>query len=89
VAIEIFQICGNYLGRGLAILIDILNPERIIIGSVFARSQNLLLSSMKKVLEAESLAGARQVCWIGPAELGEEIGDYAALATARYVEDER
>jgi glucokinase len=79
-AVEIFRICGAFLGRGLAILIDLLNPERIVIGSVFARNQQLLSAAMYETLESESLAAARQACQIVPAELGEGIGDYAALA---------
>jgi glucokinase len=81
-AVEIFRICGVFLGRGLAILIDLLNPERIVIGSVFARNQELLCTAMYEVLGQESLAAAQRVCRIVPAELGEVIGDYAALATA-------
>ena len=38
VANEIIRISGEYLGRGLAVLIDILNPECIVIGSIYSRS---------------------------------------------------
>lgn len=81
-ALEIFKICGRYLGRGLAILIDILNPEAIVIGSVFARCRELLRKSMMEVIEGETLSLTRKVCRIVPAGLGEQIGDYAALAVA-------
>ncbi len=81
-AIEIYKICGEYLGRGLAMLIDILNPEIIVIGSIFARSRELLWPYAQKVIEAESLVFSRQVCRVVPAGLGERIGDFAALATA-------
>lgn len=81
-AIEIYRICGEHLGRGLAMLIDILNPEIIVIGSIFARSRDLLWPHAEKVIEAESLSLSRQVCRVVPAGLGERIGDYAALATA-------
>lgn len=39
---EIYKISGRYLGTGLSILIDILNPEIIIKGSIFLRSRDLL-----------------------------------------------
>ena len=81
-AIEIYKESGNYLGRGLAVLVDILNPEAIIIGSVFARSKDLLWPYAKKVMENESLSYSRNVCKVIPATLGEKIGDYAALAVA-------
>lgn len=81
-AIEIYKECGRYLGRGLAILIDILNPEIIVIGSIFSRSKNLLWPYAEEIISKESLAYSRKVCRVVPASLGENIGDYAALATA-------
>lgn len=81
-AIEIYELCGTYLGKGLSVIIDILNPECIVIGSIFVRSANLLISSMEKAIEKESLSHARKVCRIVPAELEETIGDIASLSVA-------
>ncbi len=81
-AVEVFQQCGEYLGRGLSLLIDLLNPERIIIGSVFSRAESLLRSSMERVLQREALPQSLRCCQIVPAGLGEAIGDFAALAVA-------
>ena len=81
-AIEVYRTCGEYLGKGLSIVIDLLNPEVIVIGSVFARSHNLLWESTKKVIEKEALNVAAECCRVVPAMLGEQIGDYAAIATA-------
>jgi glucokinase len=83
-ALEIFGICGRYLGQALAILIDILNPEVIIIGSIFGRCQELLRETAMEVIQRETLSYAQKVCRIVPAGLGEQIGDYAALAVAMY-----
>lgn len=77
---EIYRICGEKLGYGLSILIDILNPEAIVIGSVFARSENLLREHAEKVIARETLQANASVCRILPASLGEQIGDYAAIA---------
>jgi glucokinase len=82
VAIEILQTSGEYLGRGLAILMDILNPEKIIIGSVFIRCEKFLRPSMEKAIQKEALEGPRKVCQVVPAVLGEAIGDHASLAVA-------
>ena len=79
-ALEVYRICGEMLGHGLSILIDILNPERIVLGSVYQRSGHLLKKSMQEVIQKECLANARKVCEIVPAKLEENIGDYAALA---------
>lgn len=84
-AIEVYRLCGDMLGRGLAVLIDILNPELIVIGSIFARSEHLLRDAMERTIEREALPSSRSVCKVVPAALGELIGDYAALAVAHSV----
>jgi glucokinase len=81
-AIEIFKIAGNYLGKGLSLLIDILNPEVIIIGSVFLRTEELLWPQASKVIDKETISHSRKVCKVVPSGLKEQIGDYAALAVA-------
>jgi len=81
-AIEIYNICGEKLGYGLAMIIDILNPERIILGSIFQRSEHLIRPAMERVIKQESLSYARSVCSIVPSELKENIGDIAAIALA-------
>lgn len=79
-AAEIFDTVGEYLGRGISLLIDILNPERIIIGSIYARQRKTLEKRMLEVVEAEALRASARVCRILPASLGEQIGDYAAVS---------
>lgn len=81
-AIEVFQTSGKYFGRGLSILIDILNPELIIAGSIYARSGELLDEYMYKEIIKESLELSRKAVKIVPAKLGEQIGDYGAIVTA-------
>ena len=81
---DIYNLSGKYLGRMLAILMDILNPECVVIGSVFARSESLLRPSMEEEIRKEALTYTAECCEIRPAELGDEIGDYAALITAVY-----
>ena len=84
-AIEVYQICGAYLGRMLSMLIDILNPQVIVIGSIFARSKSLIEPEMMRVIEKEALSYSRSACQILPAGLGESIGDMAALSVAAYL----
>ncbi len=81
-AIEVYKTCGEYLGRGLSVIMDILNPEIIVIGSIFARSHNLLWGPAKSIIEKEALGITSGCCKVTPALLGEQIGDYAAVATA-------
>ena len=56
------------------------------IGSVFARSENLLRPAMEKVIAEEALSLSADVCRVVPAELGEAIGDIASLAIAANIE---
>jgi glucokinase len=79
---EVYRISGEMLGKSLAILIDILNPERIVIGSIFARAEDLLRPPMERTLAEEAIGISLDTCKILPAALGDEIGDFAALAIA-------
>ena len=82
VACEVFRTAGERLGAGLAVLVDVLNPEVIVIGGVFMRCRDLLLPPCERVLRREALSESLDLCRILPAALGEEIGDYAALGAA-------
>lgn len=82
VALRVWHTCGEYLGRTLAILIDLFNPERIVIGSIYQRAADLLIPAMRQVLEAEALPTPLAACQILPAALTESVGDLAALTVA-------
>ena len=84
VAAEIIRISGEYLGRGLAVLIDVINPECIVIGSIYSRNELLFKPHVDRVLKEEAIPSAVEVCTIKPALLGDSIGDYAALCVALY-----
>ena len=79
---SVFERSGRMLGRGLSILIDILNPEKIILGGVYMRAGKLLIPAMREEIQKESLALSADICEIVSAELRENIGDYAALTVA-------
>ncbi len=81
-AIAVYHECGTWLGRGLAVIVDLLNPELIVIGSIYARTEILLRPAMENALRQEALPVTVDHCRIIPAMLGEKIGDYAALAVA-------
>ena len=79
---EVFRESAEKLATILAFTIDILNPEVIALGGVFMRNADLFMPVVDPILDSEALPLARKVCRIVPAELGENIGDYAALAVA-------
>ena len=82
---KIFDISSEYLGMGLSIVVDILNPELIVIGSIYARNEEMMRPVMQAVLDREALDGANRVCRVVPAALGEQIGDFASLSVASSV----
>lgn len=77
---EVYEKSAGYLGIGLSLLIDIINPEMIVIGSIYARNEAFFAPLMQKVIDREALPLAGKVCRVVPAALGESIGDYAALS---------
>ena len=82
---KIFTKSGKMLGKGLSMAIDILNPEKIVLGGVFMRSSELLIPAMKKEIQKEALIDSAKICEIVPAQLSENIGDIAALSVAKGV----
>lgn len=81
-SLEVFRQSGRRLGQGLALLIDLLNPELIVLGSIFGRQRHLLEVPMQEIIRREALGGAVGRCRIESAGLGESIGDMASLAVA-------
>lgn len=82
IATRVWDIVSEKLGYGISLLIDLLNPERIVIGSIYERSEQLLRDGLIRVVKRESLPQSYDACRIVPAALGDEIGDYAAIAVA-------
>ena len=81
---EVFRTAGRQLGRGLAVLIDLLDPECIVMGGMYMRCRDLLEEEMDRAIREECLPIPAGNCRIIPASLGERIGDYAAVAAALY-----
>lgn len=83
-ALAIWAEVGTRLGEAISLFIDLLNPERIVIGSIYARCQRWIEPSLRTAIERESLPANAAACRIVPAQLGDHIGSHAAIAIARY-----
>ena len=79
-ALAVWEEIGTQFGRGLAILVDILNPEAIVAGSIYARGYRFLYEPALRALREEALPESLVNFKLLPAELGDQIGDYAAIA---------
>ena len=81
-AVAVVERVAENMGRGLAMLVDLLNPEMIVIGSMAVRLGELLLMPTRRALCSEALPAAADACQVVPAKLGERLGDVAALCAA-------
>lgn len=79
---KVFAKSGRMLGRGLSIVIDMLNPEKIVLGGVFMRSGALLIPAMEKEIKKNALENSAVACEIVAAKLSENVGDIAAISIA-------
>lgn len=79
---DVFEHAGFHFGRGLAMIADMLNPQRIILGGIGMRLGEALLAPARAAFVAEALPVAARACEILPAQLGEAIGDIASLCAA-------
>jgi glucokinase len=73
---------GIWLGRGIAMLVDILNPEIIIVGTLGVLLGEILLAPARRTLADEALALPASKCKIVAAQLGDRLGDVSALMAA-------
>ena len=79
---KIIRNTGCRLGEALAILVDLFNPERIVIGGLAMRMGERLLEPARRKMEQEALPDSAKICQVVPASLGEQIGDVAAICVA-------
>lgn len=82
-AIGILNESGMRLGQALAILVDVLALEKIILGSMYSRANPWLEPPMRAALQLEALADSLDRCEIVASALGESIGNYGAIAVAQ------
>jgi glucokinase len=65
---------GRILGAGLASLVNVFNPEVIVLGGGFGQAGELVFGAVREVVSREALSPARDLVRIVPAELGPEAG---------------
>ena len=82
------EVQAKWLGRGLAMLVDILNPEVIVLGSLGVRLSGRMIEPAVRYMKEEAMTGAAEACRVVPAGLGEAIGDIACLCAAIVAERE-
>jgi glucokinase len=81
-ALAVAAAAGERMGQGLALIVDALNPELIVLGSLAVVLGDRVLAPARAVVAREALPQAAAACPIVPAALGARIGDVAALMAA-------
>lgn len=72
-AIEVLKNTGRYLGIGIANLINILNPSRVIVGGGVSKAGEFILGPMKETVEKRALNSA-SICTVQLGDYGTAIG---------------
>jgi glucokinase len=86
---DLLERIGGILGEAIAGLVNIFNPEVVVLGGGFSRAGELLFAPARRVVAERALVPARDLVRIVPALLGPEAGligaglvGFEALASA-------
>ena len=74
VAKKIFEIIGTYIGTGLASVVNLLNPEKIVIGGGVADAGDFLFNPIKDALKKRTMPIQGAAVQVVHAELGNSAG---------------
>ena len=81
-AISILDGIGRHLGAGIGSLVNIFNPDLVVIGGGFAAAGDFILDPAREIVAREGLAGAGERVRIVRAELGTSAGLIGAALVA-------
>ena len=79
---EILTRAMNYLGIGMANLVNLFNPQLIVIGGGLVNIGETLFGSVRRVIDRRPFRAAAQAVRVVPAELGDDVGVLGAAAVA-------
>lgn len=87
VALEIFNIVAERLGESVSILIDVLNLDKVVIGGIYPRCEELLKDKLLESVKKNSIKVNFDVCKIEASKLKEEIDEYSSLVGVSLMEE--
>lgn len=79
-SLEVIDLAARYLGQGLAIAVNLLNPEIVIVGGGMAGEGELFLVPLRRYFSQMLIKPLAETVTLVPAELGEEAGVRGILA---------
>lgn len=74
VAKKIYDIIGEYIGIGMASVVNLLNPEKIVIGGGVADAGDLLFDPIIRTIKDRAMPIQGEAVQVVPAELGNSAG---------------
>ncbi|MHB9036135.1 MAG: ROK family protein [Armatimonadota bacterium] len=74
ISIETLRETGYYIGIGVSNAINMLNPDKVVIGGGIAQAGDLLFDPIRDTVEVNALYHQLQGCEVVPAELGDNAG---------------
>jgi glucokinase len=80
VAIEVFEETGYWVGLCVANMINLLNPEMIVIGGGIAQAGDLIMEPIRRTAYACAVRSLSRSCRIVPADLGDNAGVLGGIA---------
>jgi glucokinase len=82
-ALAVLRTLGEWLGVGLCSLVNIFNPDVVVIGGGVSGAGELVLEPARRVLAGRALAASAQHVAIRAARFGDEAGMFGAALLAR------
>lgn len=82
-AIEVIEEIGSVLGRAIAGLINLFNPELVVIGGVVSKVKEYLLLPIRSAIQKHSLNMVNKDTTIKLSKLGEKAGPIGACMLSR------
>ena len=79
-ASELVQETAYYMGWGIANLVNILNPDIVLLGTIAVAAGDLLLDPIRETVSKFAMTRPAEAVTIAPAQLGDALGDLAAVA---------
>ena len=79
-AIALVEETAYYMGWGIANLVNILNPQIVLLGTIAVAAGDLLLDPIRRTVTEMAMQRPLEIVKIMPAELGDSIGDLAAIS---------
>lgn len=77
---ELLAATGVHLGKGIATLLHLFNPELIILGGILSKAENILLDPIQQTLNSFSIPRIRQDTTLRTSELRENAGIMGTVA---------